>query len=196
MLTRPAQSRRGPSRLGALLALTLAGVAAVPALGAAGADEANPPAPADPFDARHVALELAVTEDTASAKSVGLGVGVASGHPADGQAIRLRLVDRKGASLAEVGLNDPLERHIYVWPYQLANPEQPQPVAHETDYLTSATTTVAVPLLPHLAAIEISRLDNTGRTRHHEVVDVIDQLSRACAQDAHPDCRVWSDSRP
>ena len=164
------------------------------ALGAAGADETNPPAPADPLDARHVTLELAVTDDPPA--PIGQEVGVASGHPADGQAIRLRLVDHKGATLAEVGLNDPLERHIYAWPYQLVNTEQPRPVAHETDYLTSATTTVAVPLLPHLAAIEISRLDYTGRTRHHEVVDVIDQLSRACAQDAHLDCRVWSDSRP
>lgn len=195
MLTRMRHlpSRVASAALAGLLVVGVTSLAALPTFGADRGGEAAP-APEDPFDARHVALDLVVATDVVEVERIGVGIGVAAGSPAATGALQVRLLDGKGATLSVLWLPDPLEQHIYDLATTDGGPSSDVPAqdrAHETNHLDKAQVQLTIPLRAQLSGVEIVRTDATGSGSVKRGVDLVADIAAACRNDDHRDCRDW-----
>jgi len=154
----------------------------------------------DPYDGRHVALTVLVSQENVVIEDAVVEVGVAPGSLAGSSSLRVRVMDRRRDIIRENGFPDPLSLRIYNLgpvPNGEPNPKargyspiEPDAPPHTTEEQKEARVTILVPLSPTLAAVSVGWNGGAGS----ETFDLLDTIERGCAKDEHRACRAWVES--
>jgi len=179
-------------------------LAVLAAAALAPAARAQPAVGDDPYDGRHVALDVVVSREKAAVKGIAVRPGVAHAQLAGSSRLRVRLLGGGGELLREFGYPDPLSVRVYTRPNTVEEKEgeesstskAPDEPAHTVIEEYEAEATIVVPLLPGLAAVAIGWADaeESPKARPEmkaEPVDARAAIKRDCSEDDHAACRAW-----